>query len=72
MHAHTRSLMNSSQSVTNSKVFMASFRRGGRERKNAVAIEEVVILLFLLSHEVEVGSLPGRLHAGGGTFMDTE
>ena len=70
MHAHTRSLMNSSQSVTNSKVFMASFRRGGRERKR-VAIE-VVILLFLLSHEVEVGSLPGRLHAGGGTFMDTE
>ena len=71
MHAHTRSLMNSPQSVTNSKVFTVSFRREGRERKykiNSVAIEVVIFVIFVK----QVCSLPGRLHAGGGTFMDTE
>ena len=45
-----------------------SFRRGGREKKykiNSVAIEVVIFVK-------QVCSLPGRLHAGGGTFMDTE
>lgn len=55
---HTRSLMNSSQSVKS----LCSECEGEREN----------IPFKLLPYLAKVHPLPGRLHAGGGTFMDTE